>query len=745
MSSSYTAAPGNAADVTSLKSTKGRDLAERVVRGDLPFTSFVEARVGGGVDVVILDVETEVPQIRDQDIRPVERVAVCFEHSDARTPDVLALRIDFPATAHLNPPVDVVPKSLCLFAEDYSDIRRRWTSASFVRRLQEWLRLTARGELHPEDQPLEQTLAGGGDQVILPFALSVPDGETSANQIGLHVTSVDEHQGRCLISVEQAAVRDSPQDETWLSLSFTSSPRVPGAIRSAPSTIGELHAFFASAGDDLLQVLRRRLLDWPREGAALAARLLLIVRIPKWRTEGGDVERIETWAFLGPAVRDVGVALGVWEAKASGLALLIPPCVERQGQDARLVSLSVAYRLSRAGAATLNGRAGPIDSRIVGIGAGALGSQVILNCARAAMGTWTLVDHDRLLPHNFARHAIAGFGTGHHKATVLAFAANSLTDGPPTFESLVADVLRPGPQREALDARLESAEIVVDMAASISVSRYLAHDAPGTARRVSFFLNPQGSDLVMLAEDRQRETRLDALEMQYYRAVLQDVRLTGHFRQPDGTLRYGTSCRDVSARLPQAQVALHAALATRRLSSLADQAEAAIRIWQIPEETDGLTVIDVLPRQVTRRAVGEWTIAYDEGLVETVMGLRRARLPNETGGVLLGAFDVERRAVYVVDTIASPLDSQERKALFIRGVEGLRERLDEVQARTLDQLEYVGEWHSHPDGCACTPSGDDLVVLSWLSSHMDADGVPGVIMIACEDAGLTVMLAGVHR
>ena len=160
-----------------------------------------------------------------------------------------------------------------------------------------------------------------------------------------------------------------------------------------------------------------------------------------------------------------------------------------------------------------------------------------------------------------------------------------------------------------------------------------------------------------------------------------------------------------------------------------------------------MIALDVAPRTVTRQAAGDWTVVYDDGLVETIVGLRQSRLPNETGGILLGAFDIERRIVYVMDTISSPLDSQERTTLYIRGVEGLHKRLEGAQKRTLGQLEYVGEWHSHPDGCACMPSRDDLTVLSWLSSHMDADGVPGVMMIACEGSALTVLIAEVlaHR
>jgi integrative and conjugative element protein (TIGR02256 family) len=149
--------------------------------------------------------------------------------------------------------------------------------------------------------------------------------------------------------------------------------------------------------------------------------------------------------------------------------------------------------------------------------------------------------------------------------------------------------------------------------------------------------------------------------------------------------------------------------------------------------------------QVTRQIAGEWTVVYDEGLIETIQALRVKRLPNETGGVLIGAFDVERKTVYVVDTIPSPVDSQERRTLYIRGSAGLQEQIALARQRTFDQLEYVGEWHSHPDGYSCLPSVDDLNILTWLSSHMDTDGVPGVMMIACQQAGLTVLLANVQR
>ena len=742
MSGRYLNAPGEVVEIAHLRVPKARDLAERLFLGTVPYASFVECRSGTAFDVVVFDVETEIPQIRAHDIRSTERLAVCIDHEDSKIPDVLALREDFPATAHLYPPVDVIPKHLCFFEEEYAELRRRWTSAFFVRRAQEWLRLTARGELHAQDQPLEQALAGAGHRIILPHKLSQSaDADRLDDIVPLHVTDVVEHQGSVTILT---AVGDSPIGHApahYSTLLFTAAPHAARAITITPRRISELHDFLATAGDDLVAVLRRRLLDWPRQSAELATKLILIVRIPKQRDRATPVESVETWAFLGPSVHDIGTALGIWELSRNEIALMIPLREDRRGETALLDALSVNFRISRAEVAHLNGRSAPDERRIVGIGAGALGSQIVMNCARAAVGRWIIVDRDRLLPHNVARHALSDFGIGYHKAPVLATLANRLTDDENVFEAIVADVLVPGPDRAAIDAHLRNADLILDLAASLSVSRYLAHEAVGLAKRVSLFLNPVGSDLVMLAEDEQRLVRLDMLEMQYYRAILREPRLREHLRHPEEPVRYGRSCRDVSLRLPQALVALHAAIGTRQLEAAVGQDAARIRVWCTSEGSADISAIDIAVSRVTRCVFGVWTVLYDEQLTDTIQRLRAERLPNETGGVLVGSFDLERKIIYIVDTIPSPIDSEERRTLYIRGCEGLQEQVTLVQQQTFEQLEYVGEWHSHPDSVDCLPSGDDRAVLSWLTNHMDADGLPGAMMIACERNLLAILLA----
>ncbi|MFN6024604.1 MAG: Mov34/MPN/PAD-1 family protein, partial [Planctomyces sp.] len=104
----------------------------------------------------------------------------------------------------------------------------------------------------------------------------------------------------------------------------------------------------------------------------------------------------------------------------------------------------------------------------------------------------------------------------------------------------------------------------------------------------------------------------------------------------------------------------------------------------------------------------------------------------ETGGVLIGHFDLARQRIYVVDMIPSPPDSEEWPTLYVRGCCGLLEQIQSIEQQTGGQLEYVGEWHSHPDNCPTEPSPDDITVFAWLTKHMAAAGLPALMAIVGE-------------
>ncbi len=86
----------------------------------------------------------------------------------------------------------------------------------------------------------------------------------------------------------------------------------------------------------------------------------------------------------------------------------------------------------------------------------------------------------------------------------------------------------------------------------------------------------------------------------------------------------------------------------------------------------------------------------------------------------------------MVDAFAAPRDSVGTAESFVRGVDGLRGAFDDAMRRSLGQLRYVGEWHSHPDGTPTLPSLIDLEQVTWLAGTMSLDGLRALMLIVGE-------------
>ena len=58
---------------------------------------------------------------------------------------------------------------------------------------------------------------------------------------------------------------------------------------------------------------------------------------------------------------------------------------------------------------------------------------------------------------------------------------------------------------------------------------------------------------------------------------------------------------------------------------------------------------------------------------------RKEKLPNETGSVLIGSYDFAHNICYIVDAIDSPSDSKEYPDAYIRGSNGLYEKVCKIE------------------------------------------------------------------
>lgn len=723
---------GEVISASNLTISKAKDFVSAVEHSD--YTSLVECkRTTSDREIIVFDAKVQVGQKTVHKIKRHERLAVVFEKSDTIMPDVLALRKKFPLVPHLNLRSKELPRSLCLTEQQYSEWKLRWTAPVFVENIRDWLALTAKGELHAEDQPLEPLLVGSEGILILPsdFFTKTADSEL------LSITIVDTKSKQAVFIAERPETVDENQNPfKFVATVFQSAPQTHGIIHSAPSNLLQLYEYLKQGNINLLDELRNRLRVWKEkyeDKNILEARLAIIVCLPKTRNEGAIPEEPELCAFLTVAtIKVVGIEIGLWADNDGYVGYLIPVDMSKRGEKLRLGMLNPVSSFSRELGTSLNGLSSRDNRKITAIGLGALGSQVFMNLIRAGQNEWTLIDKDLLLPHNLARHALDGFSVGYSKVLKLAESANKTVDREPIADYIVADILNPLESSETLQKVKEAfntAEIILDASASVPAARHLVHDVNSSARRISIFLNPQGTDVIILAEDSERKTTLDSLEMQYYRHLINESCLKGHLEVNHGRRRYGPSCRDVSSAIPQDFVALQAAICSRAIHQLTSNEQATLSIWRTDEDQINVQRHSFPVRDSIKYKIGEWTLCTDGGFIDKVHEARAKKLPNETGGVLLGSYDTQRKIVYVADCLPSPPDSEEWPTLYIRGCQGLRSQIEKIQQITINELQYIGEWHSHPSGCSVKPSCNDRQVFNWLSDHMKIDGLPPLMLI----------------
>ncbi len=147
------------------------------------------------------------------------------------------------------------------------------------------------------------------------------------------------------------------------------------------------------------------------------------------------------------------------------------------------------------------------------------------------------------------------------------------------------------------------------------------------------------------------------------------------------------------------------------------------------------------PSTLRRETLAGWTVLLDDDLAAEVGRRREQALPSETGGVLVGTVDMERRVIAAVDALHPSADSSGDATTFTRGTERLRDRLDAVARRTGGMVRYIGEWHTHPRGSEAMPSAVDIEQLVALRRELRREGLPATMLISGSDGERVMALS----
>ena len=681
------------------------------------------------LELLVVEIDVSLGQRKPvNSILETERIGIVF--GEGTVPSVFPLRSDFPCEVpHLNIAYGDAPESLCLFDLPAEEVLRILSPTMLIERTRWWLRETAHGRLHGEDQPLDPLFAGIAHTVILP---ELDDASQTTALIGFKRSNSD--ASPILVDKpHQAARYRIPADAPRFSCVVLSTNPVPhGRLRSLPRDMEELIGAYSQRDIDLVPDMVSQFRGWLQteaDSGLFQNHCLIIVSTPIERSPGKiDAVAVKGFFSICDAIT-IATALGAVIVAEGSIArpLIETPVNYDALKGIALEPANIHQPFNRQLAQNASGY--PIQEnslKILQIGAGALGSQIALNAARGGIGEWTIVDPDHLLPHNLARHASSKSAIGVLKAEAVAGEINGLLGR--------GAAVGHGSEIQSLceeNSFVYDFDIVLDASASVPVARWLAGLDKLKTEAVSVFVNPTGTDLVMLREGEQRQPRLDHLEMDYYWHLVCEPELADHLKVGDTIMPSG-GCRRPSVKIAQPKISIAAAqVVTSIFASGGVDAQGSIELFQ--STIEGTRRFSWGGTEYVELELDGWRIAISSNVFGGIGEARAAAGHMETGGILIGSWDRQLRKGWIVAHQDPPPDSEHNPTSFVRGSVGVYRTLTAISEATAANLGYVGEWHTHPAGHSNQASSDDALLMRWIGGDVQYNDLPALMMIGGED------------
>jgi integrative and conjugative element protein (TIGR02256 family) len=675
-----------------------------------------------------------VPDANTFGINYRERLGIVVNSDENNIPEVWTLREDFPNLPHMNGRLASMPNNICLYFENKTVINRSWTAEKFLKRIYWWIEQSAKGELHVADQPVEQFFFISKYELVLPKEC----GQNLENINGKFFISriVDRANGAKTFFLELKKPEDTGLASTHL-IYIELPPVTHGTISPSPHTLNELCDTTSTTKFSTKNFIKAHIQSLvPQSGVAIKnddSRTIFIVKIPITRERDGSVEKVQLQAFISiSSPYEIGLNMGFLFQSPDDSKLYKETNFlgggARPTEEIELLQVEVLKMNSKE---DFNDQSGytTTGGKYVLVGLGALGSALIDLWSRAGWGEWSLIDKDHIKPHNLTRHTASCGLVGWNKAKACAALINNSTGTDDSLSVYDADVLA---NNQDIECVLSGKNLVIDVTTTLDYPR-LASFKDAYSRHCSLFITPSGTDSVLLLEDERRAYRLRTLEAQYYRAILNNDWGEKHLSGNMGHFISGASCRDISLKLPFSSVMCHAAMLSEQIMKLCEKHDPQILVWQRDKSMGCIDLKTITVSREISNNIGKYQVFFDKGLEEKLNVMREQNLPTETGGILLGYHDLNLNAIFIVDALPAPSDSISTETEFQRGTIGTIEAVKSARAKTAHIVDYIGEWHSHPENVPVDPSEKDVMQLTELSKLLSEDGLPAIQLIVGSD------------
>ncbi|MBK7806307.1 MAG: Mov34/MPN/PAD-1 family protein [Saprospiraceae bacterium] len=607
----------------------------------------------------------------------------------------------------------------CLFQAEFSQIALNWDANSYVYRLYEWLYLTARGELHNDGQPLENIFLYKKHELIIPLDFNF-----------------DKFKNGCILesckteNIFKLLGAKSSNEANCLLQKYDFGSIAHSGIINPPCNFDELYSLF---DDDNKKELKNNLKLLSVNHHNYEKKLIIIIEA-NIKDANLNVTQKQEYVFLVDyEIKTIGLQIGIIGEHEGNYSQIISPSANIENFKNITITPFAWYKHFDQLQGRIANGCRLIDitgfPAITQIGIGAIGGQIARNITQSGFPKeLILIDNDLFYPHNTSRWLISS-DYGNPKVKILSDQLNDIIHN--TYSFPVYEKVEFGSLSDDILKAINLSEIIIDTSASITVQRTIDKYNFHHLDRITNFLSPDGKTSFLFFTPKGMQIPHTHLEISIYNFIISNQDFNNVLNSSVKGYSYsGDSCRSISYEISTNIIGIHSHWASHYIEKLYQTNEVKILLCNIDDNFQS-KCFNVIPEILTEYSVQNCSqkVYIAKSLIENFEVHRTKNLPNETGGILIGAFDVINNAIYLVNCIDAPIDSDRQPTSFLRGNDGVEGKLNLISNQTHGNLKYMGEWHSHPTKATTKPSEKDNVQLDWLRKQSEEQLFPYFMLI----------------
>ena len=612
-------------------------------------------------------------------LQRIEPVVICIDKADwqTNTPFVFPDRIDFPFKdfPHINYDNSDLPPTLCLTRENIDDWYAEHTLEDYFELVAQWLRDAAIGKLMKltQNDEFEHQRIHNGDCLLLraSYTDTILEKEREAS---CHIYSIRTIKDGLKFAYGNEDDTNLDHNSIGIRL-FAGSEHINDKwYHVYPNTIAELYAFIQENAYILDIEHVKSLLDEKKKYVYFQLALLRPAKII------GKNTHINYLCFRANA-------LDILSDNESAIVKEVIIFDFPDFLTAKYLSITPDSIYTK---------------KICILGCGAIGSKIAFHLYRSGIPRITLVDNDTLLPHNIVRHGLTSYNPGSFLADKAQAMSNAMSD---IFYGMANCTKAVNEEAlQYINKTEETYDIIVDATASVKVMYGIDKIDFAPATKITRVALSEGGDVGICYIAHDNHQPLADFYMEILRAAISNEQiyrwLSAEKKNSLENIRIGEGCHSNTMRISDDTISAHAALMSSIIRHINEDKRNNEIILSFANTdfhgsmtTHAITVEDY--EQFSCSNALNWYIRIPNSLLKQIRIKAKIGGKNETGGYLYGHIDHKRKTIYILNQFTPP-DSKGKKTTFRLGTRGVKDYRNNLSKRTINQIEYIGDWHSHP-------------------------------------------------